>query len=65
MAKNDAQKNKAYKALPDGFKDLVKDIKSDSLPSVVLICGKEQLLVKWAVNEILRKMLTKPQKPWI
>lgn len=62
MAKNDAQKNKAYKALPDGFKDLVKDIKSDSLPSVVLICGKEQLLVKWAVNEIIKKNVNEATK---
>ncbi len=55
MAKNDFKKNKAYNALPDGFKALVKDIKSDSLPNILLICGKEQLLVNWSVNEIIKK----------
>ena len=56
MAKRDGnfQKAKAYSALPDGFKDLAGRIKKGDISGAVLLCGKEQYLVQWAVNEIIK-----------
>ena len=43
------------KKVEHAFKTIQKDIKDGSLPSVLLLCGKEQFLVDWAIKQIIGK----------
>lgn len=55
MAKKDnGQKFRGYTTLQDGFHELAGKIKKGELSGAVLLCGKEQYLVQWAVNEIIK-----------
>lgn len=42
-----------------GFKNMNSDVKNGTIPSVILLCGKEQFLVQWSINLIVNKYVNK------
>ena len=44
------------------YKTFEKDIKDGSIKNVLLLCGKEQYLVKWALNVALKKYINDDYK---
>jgi len=53
-----AYKNKAEEKI-NAFKLMNTDVKEGNIPSVVLLCGKEQYLVQWSINMIINKYVNK------
>lgn len=41
------------------FKRIDRDVKAADIPSVVILCGKEQYLVNWSINLIVNKFVNK------
>lgn len=41
------------------FQTIGKDLKSDQLPNVILLCGEEQYLVQWAAKQLIDKYINK------
>ncbi|MBR6014951.1 MAG: DNA polymerase III subunit delta [Firmicutes bacterium] len=52
--KYDKEKSAGYDGMKNDFSSLAKDIKNEKIPNVILLCGKEQYLVQWCVNEIVK-----------
>lgn len=55
--KFDKDKSAGYDGLKNDFSSLSADIKKENLPNVLLLCGKEQYLVQWCINEIIKRFV--------
>jgi DNA polymerase-3 subunit delta len=55
--KFDKAKSAGYEGMKNDFSSLLSDIKKEKLPNVLLLCGKEQYLVQWCVNDIIKRFV--------
>lgn len=45
------------------YQQIARDIKEGALPGVVLLCGEEEYLIRWALSAILDKYVPDPARP--
>ena len=44
-----------YREKEHAFITIGKDIKAGKIPSLVLLCGKEEYLIRWYTDALIRK----------
>ena len=52
-----------YKEKEHAFVTIGRDIKEGSIPRLVLLCGKEEYLVRWYADVIIKKYVSESCMP--